>query len=45
MNINIQFLNYTSKLSSKARTLNELKKSFCGANIADLVFFHISRVD
>ena len=39
MNINTQFFNYTFKLSSKARALQELKKSFWGANIADLVFF------
>ena len=39
MNINTQFFDYTFKLSSKARTLQELKKSFWGTNIADLVFF------
>ena len=45
MNINTQFFNYTFNLSSKARTLQELKKSFWGANIADLVFLHIKWVN
>ena len=39
MNINCKFINNTFELSSKARTLNHIKKSFSDINVADLVFF------
>ena len=43
MNINCKFINNTFELSSKARTLNHIKKSFSDINIADLVFFTNNR--
>ena len=39
MNINYKFINNTFELSSKAKTLSQIRKYFSDIDIADLVFF------